>query len=177
MRISSLNANLMMQGAAVKAGDFLGLAGNSGNSSGPHLHIHAIKGTLPWQGPPRPILFRDINVIDQTVLNMPDPSGPWVTATNQGLPFADTAIWPSPVAPIRFSLRPSHYLAIDPLALVLSSQAYVRLTLPDPPPIDVWTRQVRDIVAAMTPQERRDALARAKGLDGRLRVLEQELSR
>src|SRR5262249_42573449 len=73
MQAGSLTASLMTQNgmpspacmpgtcAAVKAGDLLGLAGNSGNSSNPHLHIHAIKGTVPWQGPPRPILFRDIN--------------------------------------------------------------------------------------------------------------------
>jgi hypothetical protein len=177
MQPGSLSPNLMTQNAPVKAGDFLGLAGNSGNSSGPHLHIHAIKGALPWQGPPRPILFRDINVIDRTVLNLPDPSGPWVNVNSQGLPSVEVAIWPSPVQPLRFALRPSHYLAIDPLALVLSSQAYVRLTLPDPPPIDVWTRQVREIVSAMTPQERRAALGRVGALDGHLNVLKQELER
>ncbi len=32
----------MAEGARVEAGDLLGLAGNSGNTSEPHLHIHAV---------------------------------------------------------------------------------------------------------------------------------------
>src|SRR5262249_5076953 len=50
MQPGSLPAKLLTKGAAVKAGDFLGLAGNAGNSTAPHLHIHAIKGTQPEQG-------------------------------------------------------------------------------------------------------------------------------
>jgi hypothetical protein len=178
MQPHSLNPNLMIRNAPVKAGDFLGLAGNSGHSSGPHLHVHAIQGMIPWEGPPRPILFRDINVIDRSVLHLPDPSGPWASVNNQGLPSVEAAIWPSPLAPVGIALRPSpHYLAIDPLALLLgpTSDTYIRLTLPDPPPIDVWTRQLRDIVSAMTPQQRRVALRRVSTLDGHLKVLKQEL--
>src|SRR4029077_17736164 len=43
----SLNSNLMTVGAKVKQGDFLGLAGNSGNSTAPHLHMHVIQATQP----------------------------------------------------------------------------------------------------------------------------------
>jgi len=186
MQAGSLTASLMTQNgmpspacmpgacAAVKAGDLLGLAGNSGNSSNPHLHIHAIKGTVPWQGPPRPILFRDINVLDRAKLNLPDLSGPWVKVKNQGLPSVKAAIWPSPTPPFHLP-SPPYYATIDPLALILSSEAYVRLTLPDPPPIDVWTRQVREVVARMTPQEREAALKRVRALGGQLKVLEQQL--
>lgn len=95
----SLNAALMQKGAVVKQGDFLGLAGNSGNSTNPHLHIHSIQATKAWGGPSRPLPFQDIHVIDRTVLDPPSPAGPWVKVEDQGLPNVPSAIWPSPLAP------------------------------------------------------------------------------
>jgi hypothetical protein len=95
----TLNSNLTTKGKAVKEGDFLGLAGNSGNSTNPHLHIHTIQATKPWQGPARPLPFHDIHVIDQTALHPPDPSGAWVKADDQGLPSAASAIWPAGTKP------------------------------------------------------------------------------
>lgn len=95
----TLNSNLMSVGAVVKKGDFLGLAGNSGNSTAPHLHIHVIQATQPWGGPPRPLPFHDIHVVDRTAINPPDPSGPWVKADDQGLPSVSAAIWPAATKP------------------------------------------------------------------------------
>jgi Peptidase family M23 len=52
MQPGSLNPDLLVENQTVTAGTFLGLAGNSGNSTNPHLHIHAIKGTAPWRARP-----------------------------------------------------------------------------------------------------------------------------
>ena len=71
MQKGSLNDKLTKVGAKVKAGDFLGLAGNAGNASEPHLHIHTIKGTQPEIGPLRPLLFRDMWAIDEAALALP----------------------------------------------------------------------------------------------------------
>jgi hypothetical protein len=99
MQPNSLNAKFTKMGAVIKRGEFLGLAGNSGNSTGPHLHIHAIEATKPWGGPLRPLPFRNTFMIDRSALNPPSPNGKWVKAEDQG--FADTpmAIWPATTAP------------------------------------------------------------------------------
>ena len=65
-----------------------------------------------------------------------------------------------------------NFVAIDPLALVLSSSVYVRLTLPDPPPIEV----LRALIREMDATERRSALARAKSLGAFAKSLEKELA-
>jgi hypothetical protein len=96
MQKGTLNANLLAPGAPVKAGDFLGLAGNSGNASEPHLHIHTVKGTQPETGPLRPLLFRDMFAIKQSDLNLPSIAGPWARVSVQGPPLgpANAFLWP-----------------------------------------------------------------------------------
>lgn len=56
-------------GATVTTGQLLGLAGNSENSSEPHLHIQVNRTTIPWGGPPRPLPFNDIYVLDLSVVD------------------------------------------------------------------------------------------------------------
>ena len=99
MQPGSLNAHFTKMGAQVKRGDLLGLAGNSGNSTNPHLHIHAIEANAPWAGPLRPLPFRNLFVIDRAALSAPNPSGPWVKAEDQGLPTVPVAVWPGPTVP------------------------------------------------------------------------------
>jgi peptidase M23-like protein/repeat uncharacterized protein DUF346 len=96
MQKGSLNSKLLAKGTKVIAGDFLGLAGNSGNASGPHTHIHAIKGMQAETGPLRPLLFREMFVVDPADLQFPDTSGPWTRVTQQGPPLGSTGvlIWP-----------------------------------------------------------------------------------
>lgn len=57
-------------GASVAEGEQLGLAGNSGNSSEPHLHIHAVRaGTGGFaKGEPAPLTFDGVFPVRGTVI-------------------------------------------------------------------------------------------------------------
>jgi murein DD-endopeptidase MepM/ murein hydrolase activator NlpD len=178
MQPGSLNPDLLVNNQTVTAGTFLVLAGNSGNSTNPHLHIHAIKGTAPWQGPPRPILFKDINVIDRSVLSPPSFSGPWVSVNGAALPSVESAIWPAATEPWpHYFIDVSSYLSIDPLALILDPRIYIKLHLPDPGPIETLFEAVRHRARAATPAERELLLERVDAWRARLNSIQKELRR
>jgi hypothetical protein len=99
MQPGSLTAKFMKLGAVIHRGEQLGLAGNSGNSTGPHLHIHAIEASQPWQGPLRPLPFRNAFMIDRSMLKPPSPDGKWVKVEDQGFSATATALWPATSAP------------------------------------------------------------------------------
>lgn len=100
-QMGSLNSDLLSIGAVVSEGQFLGLAGNSGNSTGPHLHMHVIRATAPWGGPPRPLPFRNMHVLDGARVFPrpwpPDSDAPWTKVDGQDLPSVMSAIWPGPL--------------------------------------------------------------------------------
>ena len=50
-------------GQQVKAGELLGKCGNSGNSSGPHLHLHVQNQLEPYTGVGQNITFKEITVL------------------------------------------------------------------------------------------------------------------
>lgn len=84
-------------GATVTKGQLLGLAGNSGRSSEPHLHIQVNRTTIPWAGPTRPLPFNDMYALDLSVVpNVwpPNNDAPWNAVSAQGLPSVLSAIWP-----------------------------------------------------------------------------------
>ncbi len=82
-------------GAAVKAGDFLGLVGNSGNAYGAHLHIHSIDkadSTL------RPIPWKQ-KMIANKVSHKRPAGADWQLSKTQGLPTSTALVYPGDAAP------------------------------------------------------------------------------
>jgi len=99
LQSGTLPAALKVVGAQVHKGDFLGLAGNAGNSSNPHTHIHAAKTAVPNQGSLRPMPFTDVWMIDQTLDTPPSASAPWVFVQGKGVPEVGTLIFPGLTRP------------------------------------------------------------------------------
>ena len=84
-------------GATVTKGQLLGLAGNSGRSSEPHLHIQVNRTTIPWGGPPRPLSFDTIPMLDMSVTAPytwpPNTDSPWSVVPGSAVPSVLSAIW------------------------------------------------------------------------------------
>ncbi len=102
MQRGTLNAALLQIGKVVKKGDFLGYAGNSGSSTGPHLHIHIRKETDIETGPFRPLLFNTGFAIQKSSFNSLNSNADWKELTAHGLPGyagARAFIWPSSAKP------------------------------------------------------------------------------
>jgi len=89
LKKGSLNSKFRQVGKTVKKGDFLGNAGNSGNSSGPHLHIH-IKSykndSEPEGGAFRPLIFNNGFVIGMEHYPKPKSNVNWAKLNKQGIP-------------------------------------------------------------------------------------------
>jgi hypothetical protein len=116
MQPGTLNRRLLAKGAQVKAGDFLGLAGNSGASSAPHMHIHANQagsGNHSWTGNPRPLLFRDVHEVAFTAYTGDVATTPWVKVDRRGLAGSHCAVWPSAMTPTRRASPALRHFALN----------------------------------------------------------------
>jgi hypothetical protein len=78
--------------------------------------------------------------------------------------------------PLPWRVDLSSYRAIDPLALMLSGEMYVKLTLPDPPPFEVLRAYARALARSASAAEKRRALNRARALRVYADAVEQELA-
>ncbi|MBO4205122.1 peptidoglycan DD-metalloendopeptidase family protein [Micromonospora echinofusca] len=86
----------VQQGDTVVAGQILGRLGNSGNSSGPHIHLETRRRSDTLRNPLRPMLFKDAWLLEMTQGTPWDPdSNLWVPALNRALPPKEMLIWPS----------------------------------------------------------------------------------
>jgi len=169
LQATGLSTNLMSQGAAVEAGDLLGLAGNSGGSSRPHIHVHCIEGTQPWIGTGRPMPFHEIRVLDSTETPVAGPGAQWFDVLHQGLPAVQSLIQPKS----RQRWPWTQLFAVDPLSLAISQAIYVKLTLPDPPPLEELRRQIGDVVAGLNRDDRLLVLAEIQKLKTYTAALEE----
>ena len=76
-------------GATVTAGQLLFHAGNSGNSSQPHVHVHMVNASNSWQ----PMNF-DRGQTTPFGSNIASLNGPWTPLKGAALPTAQILIWP-----------------------------------------------------------------------------------
>jgi murein DD-endopeptidase MepM/ murein hydrolase activator NlpD len=175
LQLGTLPSNLKQVGASVSSGEFLGLVGNSGNSTAPHIHLHAIEGTLPWQGPLRPLPFRLAGTIGLADASGAPMTPPWVDLAGRGIPAESALVWPGEL-PVDWRGNLGQYVAIDPLALVLSNAVYVKLTLPDPPPIEVVRARLAAMLQRMSPAERKQTLANVQQWTRWLEGVQREIA-
>jgi Peptidase family M23 len=80
----------------IRAGEELGRAGNSGNASEPHTHIHCAHGST--DGDLRPIVFRKARILAKLFHNPPGAKD-WVTLNAEGIPTGEVSIWPESTWP------------------------------------------------------------------------------
>lgn len=79
---------IVVNGAKIKAGQVIGKVGNSGSSSGPHLHIHMEKDGKPV----KPMFDRGLTT--PYVDGKANINGPWTPIAGKQLPRGPILLWP-----------------------------------------------------------------------------------
>lgn len=93
----SLNPDFLGVGAKVKKGDFLGLLGNSGHSTAPHLHL-GVEKVISGRRYPRPIHFEGGKAVSQDIFMLTRIFGPdnvpWAKVSGATIPAIASFIKP-----------------------------------------------------------------------------------
>ena len=162
----SLTPHLMAVGAPVAAGQQLGLAGNSGRSDFPHLHLEARDfATDTLRGLP----FRDAQVLDPALVGNGEDSAPWFELLNHGLSREKVAVRNKPPWGRR------QWREVDFLSTILPAHVYEVLHLPDPAPDDMLEQMARQRVRGMRADQRKSALSKMRTLQTYLAAVERSL--
>lgn len=163
----SLTPSLLQQGAAVEAGQRLGLAGNSGRSSHPHLHLEARDdATNTLRGLP----FRDALVLDPAEVG-DDTDAPWFELLNHGLSREKVAVKHKPPR------RRRPWRAVDLLSILLPAHVYEIFHLPDPTPDEMLEQLARQRVNGLRADRRAAAREQARRLGVYVDALQKALAR
>lgn len=97
-RKNTIPAALKIKGAPVHAGQMLGRADNTGNSTNPHTHVECVRDST--SGPLRPLPFRNSWVVDRSkISNPPASDAPWFRLRGHGIPKSGVSIWPGSTYP------------------------------------------------------------------------------
>jgi hypothetical protein len=168
LQYHTLNPSLMVVGAQVTAGQQLGLAGNSGRSDFPHLHLEARDfATSTLRGLP----FRNALVLDPALVGIDDDSAPWFELLNHGLSKEKVAVKNKPKRGRR------EWRAVDFLSTILPAHVYEIFHLPDPAPDDFLEKLGRERVQGMRVDQRKAALKMVRSLKRYLDAVERALGR
>jgi outer membrane protein assembly factor BamB len=101
----------------------------------------------------------------------------WKAVVGSGWPADPTWVKGTETRPWEFEPDFGDYYTIDPLALVLRSDIYVKINLPYPPPMERAVALVRKSAGGMRVHEQEQALAQLRNLDRITRMLRQAITR
>ena len=96
LRKGTMPAALKKKGTPVAEGQFLGRAGNTGNSTNPHTHLECVRAS---DSALRPLPFRSAWVVDRGKLSPPGATGPWFRLQRHGISKDAVSIWPASTSP------------------------------------------------------------------------------
>jgi hypothetical protein len=106
------NSLTVANGQSVTAGQIIGHLGNSGNTTGPHIHIEVRKYVAT--NPLRPWVLRDAWLVERAANTPWNPQSPlWVNGDGYGIPNKDMLIWPSSLPPVWYRPNLHDYIEYD----------------------------------------------------------------
>ncbi|HCT77925.1 MAG TPA: hypothetical protein DGG94_16480 [Micromonosporaceae bacterium] len=99
-------------GDTVTAGQIVGRLGNSGNTTGPHIHLEVRKYVST--NPLRPWVLRDAWLIERAANTPWNPQSQlWVNGNGLGIPNKEMLIWPSKWAPVWYRPHIPEFIEYD----------------------------------------------------------------